>query len=127
MRDFKEGFDSQRPGNDRAWKKPNHPGAAEGRLKLLQDFCKQAQEKRSFLFGSRNKSVMKILREFYFKLNPIDTTNKIGRMVRYSTILTASRRRGHSAIVLREETCMPLTMASRVLAWSYRRRPRGRR
>ena len=25
LRDFKEGFDSQRPGNDKAWKKPNHP------------------------------------------------------------------------------------------------------
>ena len=76
LRDFKEGFDSQRPGNDKAWKKPNHPGASEGRLKLLQDFCKQAQERRSFLFSSGNKSVMKILRESYLRLNPIDTTNK---------------------------------------------------
>ena len=76
MRDWHEGFDSMRPGNHQAWRKRNHPGAQEGRLKLLQDIDKQVKAKKSFLFSSCNREVMRILKEGKTKLNLLNTVAK---------------------------------------------------
>ena len=47
-----QGFNACRLGNKRHYDNGNHPGVENAGLKILQDFLKQVQEKKSFLFST---------------------------------------------------------------------------
>ena len=65
-----------RSGQTKGFRKDNHRGADEGRLKLLQDFVKQAQARKSIIFSSGHREVRRIIKESESNLIPLSTVDK---------------------------------------------------
>ena len=75
-RHWTEGVSCNRSGQSKGFRKKNHKGADEGRLKLLQDFVKQAQARKSIIFSSGHREVRRILKESESNLIPLSTVDK---------------------------------------------------
>ena len=76
QRDIDIGFNSLCAGKVKPYSVGNAPSADAARLKILQDFLKQAAAKKSFLFSSSNAEVKGLLLEGGVHLNPMMSSGK---------------------------------------------------
>ena len=76
QRDMDIGFNSLCAGKVKPYSVGNAPSADAARLKILQDFLKQAAAKKSFLFSSSNAQVKGLLLEGGVCLNPMMSSGK---------------------------------------------------